>query len=215
MQEKWYFTKFARPYLRNKIKIPLNKIKQVQEFVNTLVPELMKRERYKKFEKAEMVEKTYSNGIYAEVANSIFINYDYVDFQIKKEGEEELSDLSNMGLNIGVKTVKIGNGLPLVYNSFIKFPEIISVLDLPYVYIIGYATIPMIKYYKSRNYVWGDAEKNSSKCGYWGFHKLYEFKTLEELKKLYSNKSLNSYNNFIDTVKDYPTNENILEFEFS
>ena len=215
MQEKWYFTKFARPYLRNKVQIPNNKIKQVQEFVKELVPELMTREKYKKFEKVEMVEKSYSNGMYAEVGNAIFIDYDYVNFQIKKEGEEELSDLSNIGLNIGVKTVKIGNGLPLVYNSFIKFPEIISVLDLPYVYIIGYATIPMIQYYKSRNYVWGYAKKNSSKCGYWGFHKLHEFKTLDDLKKLYYNKELNGYNNFIDTVTEYPTDENVLTFEFS
>jgi hypothetical protein len=213
MQHKWYYTKYAEPYLRNKITIPPNKIKQVQEFVKTLVPELMKREKYKKCERPEIVEKSYSNGLYAEVANSIFIDYDYVNFTIKKEGDEELSDLSLMGLNIGVKTVKRGNGLPLVYNSYIKFPEIISVLDLPYVYIIGYSTIHMLKYYNSRNYVWGDAEKNSNKRGFWGFHKVHEFKTLDELKKLYYDKNLNSYNNFCDTVKDYPTDKNILVFK--
>ena len=212
MTPQEYFNKFAGQYLRNKIILTSNDIKRALDFAKEAAPKLIEREIYK-HENLDSLVKTLTNGGTTEIATGRFIGFDFFNSKIKKEGEEELCDLNDIGLQIGVKSVRMNNGLPLVYGSKnIKHPEIITVIGWrpEEVYIIGYATIPMIEYYRSREFIWGDAKKNSKKCGYWGFHKLHEFKTFEDLKDLYSNKEINSYNNFTDTISEYFNESNFI-----
>lgn len=210
MQPKWYFDKFARPYLRNKEVLNTKELKQIDDFVNRLVPSAMKRKRFQG-QDPKWVFNSFYDGMIAEIAIENFTGTKFISWEIRKEEDLDKSDLFYYGLNIGVKTAKFGN-LPLVYKSHrIETPEIITIVDLPNtVYVIGYATKPMLKYYQSSEYGYGNVMEY--KGGYWGFHKLYDFKTMDDLKDLYANKEINVYNNFTDTVKDYPIQEGILTF---
>ena len=69
----------------------------------------------------------------------------------------------------------------------------------------------MIQYYQSSEYGYGKVMEY--KGGFWGFHKLHEFKTMDDLKSLYNDKDINTKNDFTDTVKDYPVSEKILTFD--
>lgn len=203
----WYYDKFAKPYLRNKEKLSERELNQVKDFVDRLVPVVMKRKRFQG-QNPNWVWNSFFNGTISEVAIENYTGTKFISWKIREEGEEDISDLQYLGLHVGIKTAQMGN-LPLVYKSYkIKDPEIITIIDKPYVYIIGYATIPMLKYYQSPNYGFGEVMKYKS--GYWGFHKLHEFKTIDDLKSIYNDKNLNEINNFTDTVQEYPSPEGIV-----
>lgn len=210
MQAPWYFNKFVKPYLKNKIEVSQERLTKIHHYVNDILcPSLITRQKYQHYT-PKVLYNAFNNGTIAESGLEIFLNVEFINWEIKKAGEEELSDLKYLGLNVGVKSVKMNNGLPLIYPNKSKFPEIITIIDIPFVYIIGYATIPMLKYYQSPKYVWGEA--TGEKNGYWGFHKLHEFKTLEELKKINNDSSLNSFSNFTDTAVDFPDQDGILRW---
>ena len=209
MQPKWYFDRFARPYLRNMVKLSIKELNQIDEFVNRLVPIKMKQKRFQNQSK-ETVKNSFRNGYISEVAIENYMETKFIHWKIREEEETDICDLKFLGIDVGIKTAEMGN-LPLIYN-FPKNPEIITILEKPNtVYVVGYATRNMLDYYKSNQYGFGKVMEYKS--GYWGFHKLYDFKTIDELRMIYENPKINSFNNFTDTVKDYPVTE-FLTFDF-
>lgn len=209
MQPKWYFDKYARPYLRNMEKLSLKELNQIEEFVNRLVPVKMKQKRFQN-QKPETVKNSFYNAYMSEIAIENYTGTKFIHWKIREEDEHDICDLKFLGIDVGVKTAEIGH-LPLVYD-YPKNPEIITIMQKPnIVYVIGYATRNMLDYYKSKQYGFGDVMK--IKSGFWGFHKIYEFKTIDELKSLYGSTKINSFNNFTDTVKDFPISTEILTFD--
>ena len=211
MQPKWYFDKFVRPYLRNKEILSSKELLQIDDFVRRLVPVAMKRTRF-----LNQLERTVYNSFYnatiSEVAIENYTGTKFIHWKIREESEQDMTDLYFLGLKMGIKTAEFGN-IPLVYfPNRIVTPEIMTIFEPPnVVYVVGYATVPMLKYYQSNEYVFGKVK--DYKSGFWGFHKLHEFKTMDDLRNLYNNSQLNNYNDFHDTVKDYPSKDGIITFE--
>jgi hypothetical protein len=210
MQTKWYFDKFAEPYLRNKEVLSLKELNQIEDFVNRLVPVKMKQKRFLT-QNPKWVKHSFYNGYMSEIAIENYTGTKFIHWKIRDEKESDISDLEFLGLKLGVKTAEYGN-LPLVYD-YPKTPEIITIIEKPnIVYVIGYATRNMLDYYKSKTYGFGKVM--NIKSGFWGFHKLYEFKSMNDLKMLYDNVKINNFNDFKDTVKDYPGTKSFLTFDF-
>ena len=206
MQIKWYFDKFARPFLKDSITLSKLELDQIDEFTDRLVDEKMKQTRFLT-QKRTTVKNSFYNGYLGEVATENFLGTKFIHWKIREEKELDISDLSYLGINVGIKTAEFGN-LPLVYH-YPKTPEIITIIEKPKtVYIFGYATIPVLKYYQSSNYAFGDVVR--IKGGFWGFHKLHEFKSIDDLRMIYNDKNLNFQNNFYDTPKDFTKKDSSL-----
>ena len=206
----WYFDRFAKPYLRNKEILNVKELNQIDEFTTRLTDHKMKQKKFLTQNPA-IVKNSFYNGYMAEIAIENYTSTKFIHWKIRDENEQDISDLKYLGLDLGVKTAQFGN-LPLVYD-FPKTPEIITIINKPCtVYVIGYATRNMLDYYKSKEYCFGDAKK--TKSGFWGFHKIYEFKTIDDVKSLYNNTKINSFNNYTDTVTQYPNLNGILSFDF-
>ena len=209
MQIHWYFDKFARPYLKESIVLTKMELDQIDEFTNRLVPVKMKQTRFLN-QNPKTVKNSFFNGYMGEIAIEHFLKTKFIHWKIRSEKEPDISDLSYLGIELGVKTSEFGN-LPLTYH-YPKIPEIITIIEKPKtVYVAGYATIPMLKYYQSPNYVFGDVSR--IKGGFWGFHKLHKFKNIDELRNLRNNLSINNFNDFHDTQRDF-SNDKYSTLEF-
>ena len=200
-----YFKILAMPYLKNKITISMDEIEAIGENTTRMIPSLLKNPKYQ-HEDPKVLWKTFNNGKISEVGIEKLTKTKFVNFEIRNPEEPDKGDLYYYdNLKIGVKSSEYGN-LPLVFRkdrfAGPKDPEIMTIFERPnFVYICGYASLEMVKYYQDTRFAFNGAEKK--KAGFWGFHKLVEFKTMSELKLLNLNKELIEYNKFSDKPEDY------------
>jgi len=199
-----YFITFARPYLRNRIEVPKDDIEAINDFAKRMVPKLKQELKYRNLSDKTIL-KNVSHGKIAEVAVEKFTKTKFVNFKINEAYHGDEGDLYYYdNLKVGVKTAEFGN-LPLVYRNDkggCKDPEIITIFERPnFVYICGYATIPMLNYYQDPKFSFGDAVYK--KAGFWGFHKLHNFTSMDDIKQLSTNKTISDFNEFFDVPEDY------------
>ena len=213
-QPHWYFNTFALPFLKRKIILSELELNQITYFVTELVKVKMTQTRFLK-QNIQNVWNSFSNAYMSEIAIENLTKTKFIHWKIRPEKELDMSDLHFLGLDIGVKTAEYGN-LPLVYRSDglrwgCKDPEIITVIEKPnIVYIAGYATKHMVNYYQKVEYSFGDVSR--TKAGFWGFHQLYDFQTIDDLRSLYNNTQINNKNDFSNVPKNYVPKPPVLDF---
>ncbi len=214
MYTHWYFDVFAKPFLKRKIILTDLELSKIRNFVDALVDVKMTQTRFLKQQRS-LVINSFNNSYMSEVAIENVIETPFIHWKIRPEKELDMSDLHFLGLDIGVKTAEYGN-LPLVYRSDgkrwgCKDPEIMTIIEKPnIVYIAGYATKHMVNYYQKVEYSFGDVSK--TKAGFWGFHQLYDFQTIDDLRSLYNNTQINNKNDFSDVPKDYIPEPKVVDF---
>ena len=104
------------------------------------------------------------------------------------------ADLSKTGLDVGVKTVEWGK-FPVVKRN-VKRPQMIGFkMDERTFLIGGYASMKVLREHQSSVYVINDNLRNKrtwdgqiEKISFWGFHKLQQVRSLEDLRKHYYTK---------------------------
>jgi hypothetical protein len=216
MYTHWYFDVFVKPFLKRKIILTDLELSKIRNFVDALVDVKMTQTRFLKQQRS-LVIHSFNNSYMSEVAIENVIETPFIHWKIRPEKELDMSDLHFLGLDIGVKTAEYGN-LPLVYRSDgkrwgCKDPEIMTIIEKPnIVYIAGYATKHMVNYYQKVEYSFGPVSE--SKAGFWGFHKLYDFNSINDLRKLYNDSNINNFNNFTDTTKEYLPAVDEVDIEF-
>jgi len=196
-----YFYRFINP-----INLDQREIEEINNFVKDLVDIKMTQTKFKN-DNRKIVENSFNNGYISEVALEHFLKIKFIKWNIREESEKDFPDLSYLGINVGIKTCNSDKGhFPLIY-SRPKNPEIITILKPPNtVFICGYATIPVLKYYQSPEYAFGTAY--NKKGGFWGFHKLHNFKNKKELRGLVENTNLDYNISFTETTKSFINDNN-------
>ena len=125
-------------------------------------------------------------GILGEMAacEALGFGYNAADTSVGEWQKYKVSDLKHLGLNVGVKTSKIGN-FPLLYTNTSK-TEIICVLgEKGYVWVAGVATPDVVKngcddrYVKDPNIL-----RENSRRG-WKKSAFVDFENLKDLNILY------------------------------
>ncbi len=102
MQIKWYFDKFARPYLNESIVLTKMELDQIDEFTDRLVPVKMKQTRFLN-QNPKTVKNSFFNGYMGEIAIEHFLKTKFIHWKIRSEKESDISDLSYLGIEVGVK----------------------------------------------------------------------------------------------------------------
>ena len=119
------------------------------------------------------------SGIMGELAVEKYLKAKFIKWNDFVTQRNYRPDLSALGLNIGVKTVKKGY-FHLIYPK-IHEHQILVFRDNENLIIGGLATIEVLKKYSSKEYCFDDAVK---KIGFYGFEHLIPFESVEDLKRL-------------------------------
>lgn len=121
-----------------------------------------------------------------EAAIEELIGKKFIDWNIGPSHYYNKADLSNLGLNIGVKSVQYGK-FPLIHKSITR-PEIINlVLSDEEVLVCGYATIDSLNINQDNELVLSPfLRARGTKTGFYGFHNLVRFSNFDELLRVYN-----------------------------
>lgn len=155
---------------------------EVIDFVKKVVFEKTKEDHHKIDSGQE--EKRWYTGFCGEVALGEFLGEDFVDLTIGDSKGYHVSDLSNLGLDIGVKTVEKGK-FPIIFKNN-KTPQIIIIKESDSRFTIsGLATTDVLNKYQSDDLILSPAlRKRGTKTGFYGFEKLLNFESISDLKMM-------------------------------
>jgi hypothetical protein len=172
-----YFKESKQKYVRLKI---TNETKEkIYKFAKKIIIE--KEYIYRIDNGSEL--KRWITGISGELAVEKFLDIKFFDWSIGNSNCYNLTDLNSIGLNIGVKTVEFGK-FPIVHKSPTK-PEIILVKDGDYLYLLGIASIEVMKKYSDDDLILSSQLKaRNVKTGFYGFEYLQQFRNIKDLKEI-------------------------------
>lgn len=168
--------------MSKRIKLSISEVLKIQNFVKQLI-DIKITEPHHKVDKGNEF-KRWVTGISGEVALEKFLGVNFVDWTVGDSSNYHKSDLSTLGLNVGVKTVEIGK-YPIIFKAN-YYPQILVVRasDTDF-YIIGLASVKVMNTFQNEELILSKALKNrGTKTAFTGFHLLKKFKTLGELKNL-------------------------------
>jgi len=128
--------------------------------------------------------KRWRTGIGGELALEQLINEPFVDLTIGDSKDYHTPDLLKLGLSVGIKTVEYGK-YPVIFKNS-KKPEIIILKLSENSYsILGLATVEVLNTHQDDNQILSPALRaRGTKTGFVGLHKLKQFNSIDELKKL-------------------------------
>jgi len=186
MSEKTYATHVA-PLLK-KVDFPVvtlsqDKIYKVSEFIARLAVEKQKESVHQIDGRAHT--KRFFTGFACEAALEQLFGVDFMDTTVGQSEKYRGSDLKSLGLDIGVKGVKYEYDKFHTININIRTPQVICFLsaDNKRVMVMGLASVKVLREHMDTNLVM-DRSMADRKTGFYGYDKLVQFKTLDELKKL-------------------------------
>ena len=138
-------------------------------------------------------EERFFTGMFGEVAIVVYIlgeSIESIDWSIGPSAQYKKADLSNIGLDVGIKTVRHPDNHPKRIEAFPlvsqkpKCPEIINVkLSDNKINTIGVVGVEYLKTYARIDLV-NDTRARTRKAGFYNFSVAKPFKSLEELKCL-------------------------------
>jgi hypothetical protein len=127
--------------------------------------------------------KRWMTGFSGELAVEALLKHSFVNWNIGDSADFNVSDLTPLGLNIGIKTVEFGK-FPVIHKKSTR-PEIIVIKqDLKY-YICGLALVKTLNQYQDDELILSPKLRaRNKKSGFYGFDKLIPFRTIEELRSI-------------------------------
>lgn len=126
----------------------------------------------------------WRTGIGGEIALEKFLGKSFVDLSLGESIDYHVSDLSKLGLNVGIKTVKHGK-YPIIFKESER-PEIIILrLDDETFSILGLASIDVLNKYQDKSEIVSPYLKSrGTKTAFTGLHKLKQFSDYNQLINL-------------------------------
>lgn len=172
-----HFDKYKDRYIRLKM-TEETKLK-IERFVKKII-EAKSQEHIHKIDNGSEI-KRWTTGISGELAIEKFLGVSFFDWSIGNSKFYNLPDLKSIDLDIGVKTVEFGK-FPIIHKEPVR-PEIILVKDGDYIYVLGIASIEVMKKYSDDNLILSpNLRARNVKTGFYGFEHLKQFKSLNDLK---------------------------------
>ena len=172
---------FDKSPMKVKITLPEETKAKLKVFLDEVIS-AKESEEHHKVDNSQEYKRWYT-GFGGECALEVFLNRKYVDLSVGDSKAYHVSDLSKLGLDIGVKTVELGK-FPIVFKTS-RSPQIIIVKDNDDFYICGLATIETLNTYQSDELILSPKLKaRGTKTGFYGFELLEPFKDIADLKLL-------------------------------
>lgn len=156
-------------------------VSKIKKHIELCVLEKRDEEHYQ--EDSGMMHKRWFNGCAGEAVVEKFLGVKFIDWNIGRSTLFNVGDLKPLGINCGVKTSEYGN-FPIVH----KNPEreeifVLKKSENEY-YVCGVANQTYLKYYQSDELIKSpNLKAKGTKSGFWGFFRLKQFETLDELKE--------------------------------
>jgi hypothetical protein len=148
----------------------------------SIIPEKQKEEQY--IMDGGNIDKRWLNGCSGEAVIEKYLNVEFIDWSVGRSNLYDVGDLKKLGLNCGVKTSEFEN-FPAVH----KYPKrneviVIKKNENEY-YVCGVADQVTLKYYQLDELIKSpNLRAKGNKSGFWGFFRLKQFNTLDELKNI-------------------------------
>lgn len=188
MNKKTY-AEFVEPYIGNasRIKVPLKKIAALKAFADEY--KIAKKDEVRYKSDSDAMDKRATTGPLAEAGVEILLDTEFMDLTVGHTRRYTKADLKALGLNCGIKSVtketcRGQDSFPLIHKNP-KRPEImvLKVAD-DEVVICGVASIKTMKEFQDDQLVRSRGALLWGKTGFYGFHKLRQFKNLRELRSI-------------------------------
>lgn len=179
------FKNFVEPFESNFVRIivPVEKIEKINEFVKSVIGK--KKEEFHHRVNGKQEFKRFYTGTLGEAAIEELLQKEFINWSIDVSTVYDKSDLINLGLNIGIKTVEYGK-FPIIHKKVLR-PEIISIkISDNEILVCGYASVQVLKTYQDDDLILSPyLRRKGTKTGFWGFSALEHFRNFLELKNLY------------------------------
>lgn len=124
-------------------------------------------------------------GFTGEWAIEQLLGESFMDLSVGNSNDYHVSDLSELGLDIGVKTVEYGK-FPIIFKNNTT-PQIIVVKESNNLIVCGLASPSVLNQYQSDDLILSPKLKaRGTKTGFYGFEHLKSFNSVSDLKLLTS-----------------------------
>ena len=181
------YENFIKPYSSNfkLVKIEMEDIKKIDNLIKGL-RKAKSSEEHHKIDNTSFYQRFFT-GTLGELALEKFLGVTgIVNWNVGDSKEFNKSDLKNIGINAGIKTVRYGQ-FPVVFKKNYNDEIIMIRWQSRYVYICGLANKKILNEYQSDDLIVDPKLKErGTKAGFYGFEHLKIFNNLEELKKISS-----------------------------
>lgn len=174
----------VEPYLKNFVEVSITENRSIE--IKDFVKEVIKRKKQESHHRIDgsQEHKRWYTGYSGEVVIEEYLNVEFVDLSIGDSKDYHVPDLTSIDLNVGIKTVEYGK-FPVIFNNSYK-PEIIILKknDLDFL-VCGVASKDALNKYQSNSLILSPMLRSrGTKTGFYGFHKLNQFDSLQMLKTL-------------------------------
>src|SRR6056297_469397 len=140
--------------MTNFIKVNNNKIQKIKNFTSQVIKDKKKETGYQ-FDNNNLYKRFY-NGLLGEAAVEEYLGVEFIDWSIGPSRLYNKADLTDIGLNIGVKSVE-NNKFPLVKKKPVRGEIINIILNNNTVMICGYASVFDLLVFSSDKYVFSSS----------------------------------------------------------
>lgn len=163
------------------VRVTKEELQEVRKFTDDVVVRKDQEVGYRidRYQK----KKRFGTGFSGETAVGKLIGRTFTDLSVGESRQFNVPDLSELGLNVGVKTVEMGK-FPLVL-KYPRNPEIIVVKDGDYHYICGIASVATLKACQDDRLVLSaSCLQEGRKTAFYGLDQLVPFSNFEELVRV-------------------------------
>lgn len=173
------------PYSSSFVLIELSdeEVQRIDDFCERVIDHKRKESHYAVDSRS--MHKRFYTGTAGELALEKLLDLPGIaNWTIGLSKDYNTPDLSDVGLDVGVKTVNF-NTFPLVKKNS-EYPEIICILwKRKHVYVCGIASPHVLNLYQDDNLILDKRLRSRGvKSGFYGFKHLKPFKNINQLKKL-------------------------------
>lgn len=179
------YENYVKPYSSNfhLINLEQDKVKLIDDFVKKM--RVKKKEEYHHLIDNDDFYQRFYTGMLGEIALEKFLGVDnIVNWEVGNSVDFHKNDLSNLNLNVGIKTVKYGQ-FPIVFKKNYNHEIIMIRWKSRHVYICGLAKKDILNKYQSDDLIINHKlRQRSTKSAFYGFQYLEHFANLEELRSI-------------------------------
>ena len=173
MQERNFYTDVRKSPMLEEIILDTNKITEIKTFVEKVITKKIK-EAHHKIDRHNESKRWYT-GLAGEAAVEQYLGVNFMDFTVGDSKNYFVSDMSKLGLSIGVKTVE-NEKYPIIHKKNMD-PQIIVVkMSDSKFYICGISSPDVLNRYQDDNLILSPSlKKKNTKTGFYGFKYLKYF----------------------------------------
>lgn len=165
-----------------KVQLSESEVKPIKNFCKEIMAAKLEERHYQVDN--DQIDSRFETGFFGQAAVDKFLGINTFDYSVGKSKEYDVSDLSSIDIDCGVKSADWSNYH--VIHKRAKRSEILTVRYNEYEYIIcGLATIDILQSYQDDKLIMSHKLRaRGVKTGFYGYEHLKQFKNLEELKTL-------------------------------